>query len=104
MVDRSNLGALRFFPQGVDVSKLPESIRRSMSEGDLQALQQAVVRSQVKKMNNGQSSPVMQTMPRWRSPQRLDAGCTARTKSEARVFFKSLYGGTLPIGFELEKY
>lgn len=42
---------------------------------------------------------------RWRSPSRPDAGCVARTKSEARIFFQELLGvKKLPSGFEIERY
>jgi hypothetical protein len=104
MADKSNLGAVRFFPNGVDISKLPESVKQSLPDAAVKALQAVAAPPQNKKLNNTQSVPAMQTMPRWRSPQRPDDGCLARTKSEARAFFKSLFNGKLPAGFSLEKY
>ena len=102
MSDKSNEGVGRFFRQ-IDLNNLPPEFVRS---GDVMAaaMQGAVqARGVDKKLNREQSAPIEFTMPRWRSPQHEEMGVSARTKSEARAWFKS-HLGTLPIGFELEKY
>jgi hypothetical protein len=90
-------GAVQFFRE-VDPNSLPEGFVLS---GEIpEAVRNGGRGNRLAREN---SVPPVQAMPRWRIPGRDDLAVTARTKSEARAWFKTQLG-ELPVGFELERY